>query len=321
MADPADILTVTLNPALDIATAADAVRAGPKLRCDAPRIDPGGGGVNVARVVRRLGGPVRALVAVAGPNGARLLEMLAVEGVAVEAIEAPGETRLGIAVTDRETGGQYRFSFPGPRWSKRAAATLPATIAAAARPGGLVVLSGSQPPGVAEDFPERLARALARVGARLILDTSGPALMRLAAHPPAAAGRPFVLRMDSAEAEALAGRALPGRTDTADLAQDLARRGAAGMVVIARGADGSTLATADSRIHAAAARVPVVSKVGAGDSFVGAFAAALARGAGPARALQEGSAAASAAVMTPGTDLCRARDVRRLVTACTVTAV
>ena len=321
MPDIADILTVTLNPALDIATAADHVRPGPKLRCDPPAIDPGGGGVNVARVIRRLGTPVRALVAVAGPTGERLVALMRAERVETLTLEAPEETRLGLAVTDRATGGQYRFAFPGPAWTKRRAAAIPRIIAEAAQPGGFVVLSGSQPPGFAADFPERVARALARVGARLVIDTSGPALARLAEAPPAPAARPYVLRMDSGEAEALAGHPLPGRADTADFAQDLARRGAAEIVVVARGADGSTLATATSRIHAAGAPVPVVSKVGAGDSFVGAFTRALARGAAPARALQEGSAAASAAVTTPATELCRPREVRRLITACALCRV
>lgn len=321
MADPAPILTVTLNPALDLATGVDAVVAGPKLRCDAPAVDPGGGGLNVARVVRRLGTPVQAFLAVGGPTGARLLALLEAEGVAAVRFEAPGETRIALAVTDRATGGQYRFGFPGARWSARAAAALPRRIAEAAHPGGLVVLSGSQPPGVAADFPERLARAVGRRGARLIVDTSGPPLARLAAQPPAPAARPFVLRMDSAEAEALAGRPLPGRADTAGFAQDLARRGAAQIVVIARGADGSTMATADRRCHAAAAQVPVISKIGAGDSFLGAFVRALALGRTPERALREGSAAASAAVMTPATQLCRAADMRRLIRDCGVTAV
>jgi len=319
--DPADILTVTLNPALDIATAADHVRAGPKLRCDPPAIDPGGGGVNVARVIRRLGTPVRALVAVAGPNGERLVTLMRAEKVETLTLPAPAETRLGIAVTDRATGGQFRFAFPGPAWTKRRAAALPRIVAEAARPGGFVVLSGSQPPGFDADFPERMARALARRGARLIIDTSGPALARLAETPPDGRARPHVLRMDSGEAEALAGRPLPDRADTAGFAQDLARRGAAGIVVVARGADGSTLATATERIHAAGAPVPVVSKVGAGDSFVGAFTRALARGATPARALQEGSAAASAAVTTPATELCRPRDMRRLLRDCALCRV
>ena len=321
MPQPADILTVTLNPALDIATAVDAVRAGPKLRCDAPEIDPGGGGVNVARVVRRLGTPVRALVAVAGPTGDRLVTLLRAEGVETLTLEAPGETRLGIAVTDRATGGQFRFAFPGPSWPKRRTSTMPRTIAEAARPDGYVVLSGSQPPGFSADFPERIARALSKRRARLVIDTSGPALQRLAQTPPGPAARPYVLRMDSAEAEALAGRALPLRTDTADFAQHLARCGAAEIVVVARGADGSVLATETQRLHAAGAPVAVVSKVGAGDSFVGAFSRALARGATPGRALQEGSAAASAAVTTPATDLCRPRDMRRLVRECTLTSL
>ncbi len=308
------ILTVTLNPALDLATAAETVRPGPKLRCEEPRADPGGGGINVARVVRRLGGEVRAFVALGGATGARLARLMEREALVTLRFDGPGETRESLSVTDRASGAQYRFVMPGPRWTQAAGRAALAAIAAAAEPGALVVLSGSLPPGLPHDLPATLARRIGRKGARLILDTSGETLVR-AARPPRPA---HVLRMDAGEAEALAASRLKTRGDTADFAESLVRQGAAEIVVIARGADGSVMATRDGRWFAAAAAVPVKSKVGAGDSFVAAFTLALARGRSRPRALQEGMAAASAAVMTEATDLCRPGDVRRLIAACPV---
>lgn len=308
------ILTATLNPALDLATAAETVRPGPKLRCEEPRADPGGGGINVARVVRRLGGEVRAFVALGGATGDRLARLMEREGLVTLRFDGPGETRESLSVTDRASGAQYRFVMPGPRWTQAAGRAALAAIAAAAEPGALVVLSGSLPPGLPHDLPATLARRIGRKGARLILDTSGETLAR-AARPPCPA---YVLRMDAGEAEALAASRLKTRGDTADFAESLVRQGAAEIVVIARGADGSVMATRDGRWFAAAAAVPVKSKVGAGDSFVAAFTLALARGRSRPRALQEGMAAASAAVMTEATDLCRPGDVRRLIAACPV---
>ena len=149
----------------------------------------------------------------------------------------------------------------------------------------------------------------------MVLDTSGPALARAAE----GGSGIHVLRMDGGEAETISGLPLARRQDSADFAAGLVAREAAAIVVIARGAEGSVMATREGRWFAAAADVPVRSKIGAGDSFVGAFTLAMARGRPLPRALQEGMAAASATVMSAGTALCRAADVRRLVAACPVT--
>ncbi len=307
------ILTVTLNPVVDISTTAPEVVAGPKLRCTEPIVDPGGGGVNVSRAIRILGGDSLAFVATAGEVGRRLEALLRREGIAMEVFPGPGETREGFSCIDARDGSQYRFVFPGPKWTRTRSRAALRAIGAAIRPGGLVVLSGSQPPGVPVDFAARLARIAVGAGSVMVLDTSGEPLRHVVDRP----GTPIeVLRMDHHEAEFLVGGPLPDRKDTAEFAQSLVRRGVAKVVIVARGADGSVLATADARHHTLAAEVPVLSKIGAGDSFLGAFCLAVARGKTLPRAQQEGMAAASAAVMTEATRLCRAADVRRLTRHC-----
>lgn len=308
------ILTVTLNPALDLATSAFDIRPGPKLRCDAPRVDPGGGGINVSRVIERLGGDSTAFVALGGATGNRLAQALARESIRAKVHPSPGETRESLSVTDRGTRKQYRFVLPGPIWSHTEGEAAISAVAAATQEGSYVVLSGSLPPGLSHDIPARISRAIASRSGRLILDTSGPALSMAAQSDIPA----HVLRMDAEEAEALAHSHLKARADSADFAQSLVRQGAARIVIIARGADGSVLATADERMFVAAAEVPVVSKVGAGDSFVAAFTLALSQDRPLDSALQEGMAAASAAVMTEATDLCRLEDVQRLVERCPI---
>ncbi len=312
-----DILTVTLNPTIDLSTSVAAVQPGPKLRCAPPEIDPGGGGTNVSRAVRILGGNSRALVAVGGTTGERLLTLLNAQGIATVALHAPGETRQSLAVTDRATGAQFRFVLPGPEWHPADTAHALAAVLGAARDGGLVVLSGSQPPGVPEDFPALLAARL-QGRARLIVDTSG-APLRALAHGAGAA--PWCLRMDDEEAAELAGTPLKTVAQSAAFAEELVGRGVADVVILARGADGAVLASAAGRIHARSAQVAVVSKVGAGDSFVGAFVLAVARGDSLEGAMRQGNAAASAAVMTEATRLCRAEDVARLLPECAAEAV
>lgn len=306
--DQRPILTLTLNPALDMATGVRQLTPGEKLRCDEPQLDPGGGGLNVSRAVRALGGESLALVALGGLTGDRLAGLIRAEGLAFLAIHGPGETRLSLSVREEATGRQYRFMLPGPVWQAEDRARVFPLLRATARPGGYSVISGSQPPGVPVDFPAELAASMP--DSQVVLDTSGPALLQAVAQPIPGLQ---VLRMDGAEAEGLAGRPLQNRAETADFAQGLVRQGVAQMVVVARGAEGNLLADAGQRLFATAPPVEVVSTVGAGDSFVAAFVLALARGQTRAEALRQGSAAAAAAVMTDATQLCRREDAERLL--------
>ncbi len=316
MMSQAPILTITLNPALDLTTSAPRVVPDGKLRCTAPRFDPGGGGINVSRAIRAMGGESTALVALGGATGERLAALLTEAGVPLVTLPAPGETRQSLTVDDQSLGQQYRFVMPGPEWCPEdVEAALQAAVAAAAR-DALVVLSGSNPPGVPAGFAAQLAERLQGSGARLVVDTSGEALAMAAA---VVDRRVEVLRMDDAEAEGLAGHALPYRLDTARFAAGLVASGAAHAVIVARGRDGNIIATRDGLWHAEAARVPIVSKVGAGDSFLAGFVLGYARGWPVPDALGLAAAAASATVQTPATELCRGEDVERLFAARVVT--
>ena len=314
--DQAPILTITLNPALDMSTSAARVVPDIKLRCEAPSFDPGGGGINVSRAIRNMGGHSAALVALGGTTGQRMADMLDAAGISLITLPAPGETRQSLTADDRATRQQYRFVMPGPAWSESDVERALALAVSAAAEGALVVLSGSNPPGVPPAFAAMLAERLRGHGTRLIVDTSGEALATVAA---ARDRRVEILRMDDEEAEGLAGRPLPYRADTAAFAASLVASGAARGMIVARGRDGNIIATDDGIWHAEAARVPVISKVGAGDSFLAGFTLAYARGWPVADALGLAAAAASATVQTPATELCRAEDVERLFAARMIT--
>jgi 6-phosphofructokinase 2 len=308
-----EILTITLNPALDINTETDHVVPDVKLRCTEPQVDPGGGGINVARAIQYMGGNATAIVAAAGHNGNRLLDLLGAEGIPTVKIPSPGETRSSVVVNCKETGLQYRFVLPGPPWSDEHVRNAIVTTVQNAPVGGLVILSGSQPPGVPLDFEESLSTAIRHAGARLIVDTSGPALRRIVEDH---TSPPFLLRSDDEEAEGLAGRKLETPADTAAFSRSLIENGVAQNIIFARGAEGSVLTTAEGSWLATAAKVSVVSKVGAGDSYVGGFTLSLSRGNSIQEAARWGAAAASAAVTTEATQLCRGEDVERLLPQC-----
>lgn len=316
MPQPAPILTLTLNPALDMATEVDEIIPGHKLRCGEPLLDPGGGGLNVSRAIRALGGESLALVALGGLSGDRLAGLIREAGITFLSILGPGETRTSLSVREISTGKQYRFMLPGPVWGKAERERVFTLLRATARPGGFSVISGSQPPGMPTGFAAELAESMPE--SRIILDTSGKPLIEAVRHPVPGLE---ILRMDGEEAESLTGHPLHDRADTADFAQSLVRQGVAKKVVVARGADGNILATADRRIFARAPAVKVKSAVGAGDSFVAGLVLAMARGQSDAEALALAAAAAAAAVMTDATQLCRPEDVMRLLPEAAVTEI
>ena len=291
------ILTLTLNPAIDLETTVDTLIPGQKLRCPEPDRDPGGGGINVARAVTLLGGQATAVIAA---NGSTLGALLREVRLPVIQLPAPGSTRQNLSVIETATGQQYRFIFPGPEWSAVDVTGTTDRLNRHIAPGDILVISGSLPPGVTAPHLRDMADAMAAAGARVVIDTSGDALKLLAEGQ----GGYAMLRMDSHEAHGLVGHDLPDRRDTAQVARDLVGRGVADRVIIARGADGSILATKDGTWFAPAVDVPIASVTGAGDSFVAGAVLAMDMGHDAPTILQWGCAAASAAVTTPATELC-----------------
>lgn len=313
----AGIITITPNPALDFSTHTGKVKAGPKLRCAMPQVDPGGGGVNVSRAIRILGGQSLAVLALGGSNGHRLGYLLDHEGITTCRFELPGETRSSLAVTEDKTGRQYRFVLPGPVWTEALETEFLALIARLLRGDETLVLSGSMPEGVAPGFPGRLNDLGASVQTRLAVDISGPAQRRLVDAPQGV----WFLRMDAEEAQILSGDGLEGVSHTGEFARKLVADGVAEIVVIGRGSDGSVLATSSGCWHCRSDVSEIRSKVGAGDSLTGAMVLAFSQGREPAEALISGVAAASAAVMTEATELCRAEDATELGKRAVLTAL
>jgi len=297
------ILTVTLNPAVDVATSVAQVIAGPKLRCSQPRFDPGGGGVNVARTISRLGGDAKALVAVGGAMGDRLLDLLAAEAVPTVPVRVLGETRQSFAVMDEASTAHYRFSVPGQPMTALDATALLGAIGQHCPAGGYLVLSGSLPPGVADDYLTEIIAATRHKSPKVIVDTSGAALDHLIGHTITPV---HLLRIDQKEASEAAAHPMRTIADSVGFAADLVARGAARTVVTGRGAEGSVLVSEDQRLICHPPDVPIRSKIGAGDAFVGSMTLALANQMDPSQALQWGVAAASATVSTDGTALCDA---------------
>ena len=298
----ARIVTLALNPAIDSACEADAVFPTHKVRTFGQRYDPGGGGINVARVLARLGDEVQVACLSGGATGALLDELLAREGLRAHAFPMAGHTRMSMAVFDRSTGQEYRFVPEGPEVAEGEwQAALDGVLALG---GEWLVASGSLPRGVPEDVYARLAARLAGTPARMVLDTSGPALAAAMA-----AGGLFLAKPSRGEFEKLVGHPLAERAAIADAAMAFVAAGKVAHLAVTLGHEGAILAHAGGVIDHPGLPVEVRSATGAGDSFVAGMVHALAAGQGVEAAFLWGLAAGTAAVTSPGTGLCSAGDV------------
>ena len=291
------ILTVTLNPALDLSTSVDRMLANRKLRCAGAVLDPGGGGVNVSRVIRRFGGKSTAFVALGGPTGRTLRELMEREGLDVVEFPIAGATRQNVTVDETAHDRQYRLVLEGPRWSQKEVKGALARIEQLAANHDYVVATGSLPPGVPEEFYARLARIVRRQGGRLILDTSGPPLRR------ALAAGVYLVKPNHIEFRDMAGTNRSDWKSMARVGHRLRERGHAEIMIVTRGAMGALAILPDGAWRLHSPRGKVVSMVGAGDSLIGAAILAIARGKPLLEACRLGVAAASAAVASPGTEL------------------
>ena len=305
--DEVDVVTLTLNPSLDLSTAVDAIEPWRKLRCDTSQLDPGGGGINVARAVRTLGGHAIAVATLGGHVGSEVAAALTREGIALRRVRTRRGTRQNFAVTERATGQQFRFIQGGEHMSRAEwQRALDATVDEG-RAAGCVVASGSVPPGVPDDVYARLAERLAPFAVPVIVDTSGPAL-----HASILA-RVELVKPSVNELQSLVRRTLVTVADYEGAARELLESGRCSSMVVSLGAEGALIVPRGSPATVVSTpQVEVRSTIGAGDSMVGGIALMLSRHAPLVDAVRVGVAAGTAAVLRSGTALCRADDVAML---------
>lgn len=295
------ILTLTPNPSIDVSCQANTVRSVHKVRTTDQRTDPGGGGINVARVVNELGGRSMAIYLSGGSTGAVLDDLVRAAGVRHWRIPIAGATRINQVVFERSSHEEYRFTTEGPPVSEAEWRTCLDDLELL--DFDWMVASGSLPRGVPADFYAQVARIAADKGARLAVDTSGDALTAVLRHGV------HLAKPSIGELEQVVGHSLrdPRALDAA--ARDLIASGGAELLAVSLGHEGALLATASGTVRVRAPEVAVKSAVGAGDSFLGAMVLALAQGRAPDDALMLAVAAGTATAMTPGTQLCRRTDV------------
>ncbi len=301
-----DIVTITPSPAIDLSTSVDKIVPVAKLRGQTQRRDPGGGGVNVARVIRRLGGDARAIYPVGGAIGKLLRRLLDEEGVASHTWTIAGETRENFFVDEISAGRQYRFILPGPRLAESEWKECLRLVAALKPFPRYLVASGSLPEGVPADFYAQVARLAKQHGAQFALDTSGPALAA------AAAEGVDLIKPNLREMRELTGSEPSDAYEWEAAAKELVGTGRATVVALTMAHLGAALVTRDDVLRAPPIPITPRSAVGAGDSFLAALIWRLASGSSNMEAFRLAVAAGAAALLHPGTELCRVDDVARL---------
>ena len=305
-------VTLTPNPALDISTAVERVMPTHKMRCVAPRYDPGGGGINVARVIRRLGGEVTAIYPRGGLTGQLFDRLVDGENIARRTSDIAGETRQDFAVHEDASGLQFRFVLPGPVLAEHEWRACLDTLATCPGHADFVVASGSLPPGAPLDFYGRASRIVTSGGGKFLVDTSGPALKA------ALVDGVWLAKPSLRELCDVVGESLEDEADWVGACAGLVKDRRAEIVALTLGHRGALLVARDCALRAEPPPITPISSVGAGDSFLGAMVWGLAAGYDLAAALRLGVAAGSSAVLNPGTELAHADDARRLVEAVTV---
>jgi 6-phosphofructokinase 2 len=300
-----DFLTVTMNPAVDLSAVVDHVEHTHKIRCGTSRLHPGGGGINVSRVIQRLGGDARALFPVGGHNGNLLRQMLEKEGVPSYCYEVAGETRQNFSVHESLTGNDFRFVLPGADLTPSESNAILSRIAEIKSPCRYLVASGSLPGGVPLDFYAKLSKLAKHKGCLMVLDTSGDALKF------ALEEGVFMIKPSLNELRELTGSALNTNALMLQAARQLISRGQVQIVALSLGEQGALVVTANEAFFARALLVNVASTVGAGDSFLGGFLWAFNLHKDIELALRYGVAAGTAALLAEGTALCKAENVAR----------
>jgi 6-phosphofructokinase 2 len=303
----ADIVTLTINPAVDIFVNVDHVEPTKKLRCSTPKRDPGGGGINVARVAHRLGSTVTAIYPVGGAIGKLLHRLVEREGIDSVVTPSHVETRENFTAYETETGDQFRFVLPGSALHRTEWEACLAKLVSLPEKPSFVVLSGSVPPGVPEDFFAQAVRHAKKLGAKTAVDTSGAALAA------ALAEGVTLIKPNLAELSDFVGTTLDSDAACVAACRKLIADGCVEAVALTLGDRGALLVTARHAWRAPPLKIEVSSAVGAGDSFLGGLVAALAAGETMPNAFRMGVAAGSAAVMSPGTELCHEEEVQRLL--------
>ena len=300
------IITLTMNPTVDQSSTTPIVTNEKKLRCSNIRYDPGGGGINVTRAINKLGGKSKAFYPAGGQIGNLLEELLKREKIDQVRFIIKEATRLNIHIIEETSDKQYRFNMPGAPIQENEWQHILTSIREFIPSPDYIVASGSLPPNVPKDFYRRIATLSKGIGCKFILDTTNEPLKQ------ALNEGVYLIKPNLYEFQQLIGDSVQNETKIIHEAQQIIQSNQCKYLIISLGKDGTFLITKDNYKHITSPFVPIKSRVGAGDCMVGGITLMLAKEKSIEEAVRYGISAGAAAVMTPGTELCRLEDTERI---------
>ncbi|HET9824529.1 MAG TPA: 1-phosphofructokinase family hexose kinase [Chitinophagaceae bacterium] len=299
------IITITFNPCIDKSATVKTLKPEKKLHCSEPKFEPGGGGINVARAIKKLGGDPVAIYPAGGYTGEFFNHLLEKDHVASVVIEVEHSMRENVIVLEESTNNQFRFGFPGAKlheheWKQCLAAIDDIQDAT------YIVASGSLPDGVPQDIFARLAVIAKTKNMRLVIDTSQEALRQ------AVEEGVYLLKPNLGELSLLVGKQELTIDEIPGAGREIISKGKCEILVISMGELGAMLLTKSTEFIVKTPGITRQSTVGAGDSMVAGIVLQLSRGKNVQEAFLYGVASGTAATMNPGTELCHKPDVDAL---------
>ena len=300
------IVTITMNPALDKSTVIEKLVTEKKLRCSEITIEAGGGGINVCKAIKKLGGDGMVVFPYGGTNGELLIQLLADEDISFKAVPVLSATRESFTVTEFASNAQYRFVPPGGSLTDKDLQNCLEAITSINPPPQIIVVSGSLPAGAPDDFFATVAALSKKMEAKCIIDTSGKPLLL------AAKEGVYLLKPNLTELCSLVGKSFLQLNEVEDAACEVIQRGHCEVIVVSMGPAGALLITKNEHERIIAPTVKKLTTVGAGDSMVGGMAWMLEQSAGLSEIVRFGVACGTAATMNQDTGLFNKNDVFKL---------
>lgn len=299
-----NIVTLTVNPALDKSAHFKGLVPEQKIRCENPQFDAGGGGINVSKAIARLEGKSKAIFTSGGTTGEMIEGLMTKENIAFETISIQSWTRESFVAVDDNTNLQYRFGFKGAMINE----VEKESILKAVRQLDCeyLVLSGSLNEGLPTDFYQQIAKIAKQSNIKLVVDAYGDALKNVLEEGV------YMIKPNVGELAKLIGVERLEMEEVNQAAKQIIEQGGAELVAVSLGPQGAVLVTKDSCDFVPAPNVEKRSTVGAGDSMVGGMVWALSQNKSLKEAIRWGVACGSAATMNEGTKLFQLNDAKRL---------
>ena len=298
------IVTLTINPSLDKSTHFTGLIAEQKIRCESPRYDAGGGGINVSKAISKLGGSSTCIFTSGGSSGEMLEDLIAKEKLQSIVIKTKNWTRENFIAFDTSTQSQYRFGFPGNKLFDDETDKIIEMVSNLK--AEYLVISGSLNEGLPSNFYQKIAETAQTSGIKVIVDTSGEALQKVLETGV------YLIKPNIGELAKLIGVERLELANVEKAAKNLIEKGAAEIVVVSLGAEGAILVSKNETHFVKAPIVDKKSTVGAGDSMVGSMVWALSQNKPLKEVIQWGVCSGTAATMNEGTQLFKIEDVEKL---------